>query len=382
MALPALGFDNFYSSTLSGAISASDTVIPVNTVPTASVGYLVIDQDNASKEIIYYTSKGASSVTCPSAAAGRGVGGTTAVSHSSGATIKSNVVAEHFEALQDASALTGLHTYFNNGFYDYVESGCVWTGDSLGSTKAASMTSGVVVINGRRLTVAAVSARTFTASKDTYVDLLLTSTSEAATIVYTEVTNNAASPALASDSIRIAIIVTDATDIQDAGSINQGEPTKVLPIASSIPYQVTDSLGNLICNRNPSPGLIGYRQITSAFTTTTTPDYVDVTGLSVPVIVPSGRTKIRVKFFIGRFVGNGNAYTQAVREGSTSLTQLVCAHSISTQSTMEDVLSVSAGSHTYKASVAQNAAGTITIGAGAGGAVATNGVAYLAVELV
>jgi len=36
--------------------------------------------------------------------AGRGVGGTSAVSHSSGATVQMNVVAEHFEALQDGTA--------------------------------------------------------------------------------------------------------------------------------------------------------------------------------------------------------------------------------------------------------------------------------------
>jgi len=40
----------------------------------------------------------------PSIAAGRGVGATTAVSHNTGVTCQMNVVAEHFEALQDGTA--------------------------------------------------------------------------------------------------------------------------------------------------------------------------------------------------------------------------------------------------------------------------------------
>lgn len=105
MATPNLGFQNWYSSTLSSGITASDTTIYLNSLPTPSEGYLVIEPDSdTNREIIYYTSKGANFVTLPSAAAGRGVGGTTAVSHSSGVTVQMNVVAEHFEALQDGTA--------------------------------------------------------------------------------------------------------------------------------------------------------------------------------------------------------------------------------------------------------------------------------------
>lgn len=77
----------------------------LNSVPTPSEGYLVIEPDSAAnREIIYYTSKGANYVTCPSVAAGRGVGGTSAAAHSSGVAVQMNVVAEHFEALQDGTA--------------------------------------------------------------------------------------------------------------------------------------------------------------------------------------------------------------------------------------------------------------------------------------
>lgn len=131
------------------------------------------------------------------------------------------------------------------------------------------------------------------------------------------------------------------------------------------------------------PGLnktLAYAMIQSSFSTTATPNFEDVSGLSCTFYVPKGR-KVKAIFFAGRLVGNGNAYTQAIRESSTSLTQLVAAHSISTESTLQDVITASSGSHTYKASIAQNGAGTLTIGAGAGGTVATNGVAYLAIEL-
>ena len=105
MATPNLSFQNFFTSTLASGITASDTTIYLNSLPTGSEGYLVIEPDSATnKEIIYFTSKGANFVTLPSVAAGRGVGGTSAVSHSSGVTVQMNVVAEHFKALQDGTA--------------------------------------------------------------------------------------------------------------------------------------------------------------------------------------------------------------------------------------------------------------------------------------
>lgn len=173
--------------------------------------------------------------------------------------------------------------------YDYVVSGCVWSGDAYGSTRVASMTAGVVVINGNPITVAAVTSRTFTASKDTYVDVL-DAGDGTGTVVYTEATNNAASSALAANSIRIGIIITGAGNIADAGSVNQGQESKVLPIASSIPYAVTDSLGNLICPRDPQRKVLGYRQRLTSATATT---IAQVTGVSVPVIIPTGR-KVKI----------------------------------------------------------------------------------------
>jgi hypothetical protein len=174
--------------------------------------------------------------------------------------------------------------------FDHVASGCVVTGDSYGASLAASMTAGVVYIGETRVVVAAVTAHAYTASKDTYVDV-----DDDGTITYTEVSNNAASPALAASNIRLAIVITDGTDIQDAGSINQGGVTKVLPIASSIPYTVTDSLGNLICPRDPNRRILGYRQRTSSFSGSAT-SVAQVTGLTMPIKVPTNR-KIKLSLF-------------------------------------------------------------------------------------
>lgn len=179
------------------------------------------------------------------------------------------------------------------GTFPFVSSGMVWSGDAYASTRAASMTSGRVKVNSTFLAISAVTARVFTASKDTYIDVL-DSLGGSGTLVYTEVTNNAASPALAANSTRIAIIVTGASNIANVGSINQGQESKVLPIASSIPYAVTDSLGNLICPRDQTSKVLGHRQIITDFTTASA-TFVDVTGMNMIVNIPSGR-KVRVGF--------------------------------------------------------------------------------------
>lgn len=189
-----------------------------------------------------------------------------------------------------------LETIRNNFVFDFVASGGVWSGDAYGSTLAASMTAMVAYVNGRRYSVSAVTARAFTASKDTYIDM-----DNAGTLVYTEVANNAASPALAANSIRIGIIVSGA-NIAAVGSVNQGQETKILPIASSIPYQVTDSLGNLICPRDPNRRILGYRQKTTDTSTTNT-SATQITGLTVPVIVPTGRKVKITAFAFDLFIG-------------------------------------------------------------------------------
>jgi hypothetical protein len=108
----------------------------------------------------------------------------------------------------------------SNGLSDYVVSGCIWSGNAYASTRVASMTAGIIWLNKVQLSVAAVTSRTFTASKDTYVDLTNNGDGTAA-LTYIEVTNGAASPALTSNGLRIGYIITGATTIAAATSILQ-----------------------------------------------------------------------------------------------------------------------------------------------------------------
>lgn len=208
MATNNLAFDNFFSTTLSSTITASDTTVYLNALPAASEGYLVIEPDSSSnREIIYYTSKGANFVTCPSAASGRGVGGTTAVSHNSGSTVQMNTVAEMFEEIQNGNANTGMHQYFDDSFADYIKSGGAIT---QATGLIASVSSGVSYINGRRLTFNAFS-KTLTASKDTYFDLVETDGSNIATVSYTELSSGATGSAPVSNGMHLGMVRSNAS---------------------------------------------------------------------------------------------------------------------------------------------------------------------------
>ena len=106
-ATPALGWQNKFSTTLTSGITSTDTTIPLNALPTPSEGFLVIEPDSATNwEVIYYTSKMGSGVVCTSAANGRGVDDSTAVSHAQGATVRMDTTAGMFEVLQNMSAVT------------------------------------------------------------------------------------------------------------------------------------------------------------------------------------------------------------------------------------------------------------------------------------
>lgn len=313
------GYQNFYSSTLSGDITSGTLSIGLSTVPSPTAGILVIEPDSSTnREVVLYTSKGASTVTAPSD--GRGYSGSTATSHLQGSTVIMAPVDKWFTALASGELSTDpLRTEL---FFDYIASGCVWTADAAGSTRNASMTSGVVYIAGRRLTVAAITAHTFTASKDTYVDFS-DNGDGTALVTYNEVTNNSASPALSTNNLRNAIIVTGATTIATAGSVNQGQESAVLPIASSVPYAVTDSLGNLICPRDPNHRILGYKQVLTNFTATTSAN-VTITGLSPTVIVPTGR-KILVTVFNPAFFNigtTGGNITMVLWDGAVGGTQI------------------------------------------------------------
>lgn len=241
MATNQLDYQNFFSTVLSTTITATDTTLYLNTLPTPSEGYLVIEPDSdTNKEIIYYTSKGANYVTCPDVATGRGVGGTTAASHSSGATVQRNVVAEDLREVQNGNSNTGLHQYFDESFADYVLSGGSIT---QATGLIASISSGVAYINGRRLPFNAMS-KTLTASKDTYIDLVETDGSNIATVSYTELASGATGSAPVSNGLHIGMVQTHTASITrtvQSGTDVLGNPIKtpspVAPVTISNPYK-------------------------------------------------------------------------------------------------------------------------------------------------
>lgn len=362
-----LGFQNFFSATLTGDITSTSTDILMDAIPNATEGFLVLESTSTTaREVIFYNSKTALKVICPSVADGRGQDDTTAGAHLTGASVVMAPVAGFWEAFQSGLAFTDgvINTSKLIGasefIPDYVASGLVITGDSLGVNKNYSLSSGVVYISGKRIAVTAVSAQVVTASKDRYVDV-----TSAGVLVNTEVNNNAASPALAAGSIRLGIVVAGATFITNAGSINQGQEDKILPIVTSIPYAVTDSLGNLICPRDPNRRLLGYRQSIASFAGTVSTE-TDVTGLSVPFIA-DGVRKIKVTLAIPNQSSSSAAATGQsfyIKEGATylnSVSWVLPGTNYTNPIVTDRTLTPTAGLHTYKVAILSGGAGIITI---------------------
>jgi hypothetical protein len=191
-------------------------------------------------------------------------------------------------------AKTAMDTFYKPGDltpYNFVVAGgAVIAGLGYGTTLTASLSAGACYINGLRNTIAAVATRTYTASKDTYVDALYNA-SGTATIVYTEVANGAASPTLAANSIRLAKVVTGA-NIAAASSIQQWGVDSVTaagqvnyiyntsPSAAPVfVYTNGDTVGGTYYYRNQS-GVKELWGLTATKSVTTTPQTF---GLTLPV---------------------------------------------------------------------------------------------------
>lgn len=131
--------------------------------------------------------------------------------------------------------LLGLTTA-NSG---YVYSGCT-------PATSANLTSDVsactAYVNGYRVTRTATS-QTYTASRDTYLDI-----SQTAAYTQAAVANGAAAPAVTANSIRLALVVTDADNI------------------TSVTDQANRRIPNLIVPSNYRDGLLVSQDSTSAIT--------------------------------------------------------------------------------------------------------------------
>lgn len=262
-----------------------------------------------------------------------------------------------------------------NAFANYIITGLTLP---ILANLSSTLAAGTAIINGKQVTISSQSV-TVTASKDTYIYLK----DDGSVITTNNVTNNTTSPAATtntdgSTALLLCIVIASGSAIT---TVNQGDPTAVLPIVSSIAYSVCDGIGNLIHPTSPTPGLIGYRQIISNFTTTVVATNTDVTGLSVPVIIPSGR-KIRINSWANRIASSqaaGNAVYNQIFEGGTALAAGVAttpAVSYNTHVTASVITLPSTGLHTYKVQTAQDAAGTLTFYAGA------SNPSYISVELI
>lgn len=99
------GYQDGFQTTLSSGINGTDTVIPLSALPTPTEGTLVIDAGNSKEEEIYFTTSGSGNVNVTSVSAGRGINGTSSVSHDSGATVKMLVTKASLQALTYGGAI-------------------------------------------------------------------------------------------------------------------------------------------------------------------------------------------------------------------------------------------------------------------------------------
>jgi len=200
------GYQNFYSAVLTADITSGSLTISLDTVPSPTAGILIIEPDSTtSREIILYTSKGASTVTCPSD--GRGWGGSSAASHLTGSTVIMAPIKEFFAGLADGTLSTDparqilIPNHINSGAVVAQSSGLIGTFSNI-----------VFYLSGQRYSGTSIANKTYTASKDTYVDVTAAS-GGGVTVTYSEVTNGAAAPSLAANNIRVAKVVTNGSAI-------------------------------------------------------------------------------------------------------------------------------------------------------------------------
>lgn len=232
------GYQNFYSALLTADITSGSLTISLDTVPSPSAGILIIDPDSTTgREIVLYTSKGASTITCPSD--GRGWGGSTAAAHLTGTTVIMAPVKEFFAGLADGTLSTDPSRTIL--IQDHVVSGGV-VAQSAGLVGTFSNI--VFYLSGQRYSGTSIANKTYTASKDTYVDITAAS-GGAVSVSYNEVANGASAPALAANSLRIAKVVTSGaaiTSVSQTGvdsSNNTIYPQNVLGFGSWKSYTPT-----------------------------------------------------------------------------------------------------------------------------------------------
>ena len=105
---------------------------------------------------------------------------------------------------EDFSTSQAPETRFDESLSDFVYTGCLF---STSASLIGTISAGTAYVNGKRIPIAQAD-HTFAASKDTYVDL-----SNAGVLTYLAVNNNASSPELTANSIRLCRVVTSGAAI-------------------------------------------------------------------------------------------------------------------------------------------------------------------------
>lgn len=94
-----MAYQNFYATKLQNSIGASDDTFAVQTIPTVTNGRLVLEPRNATqREIISFTGVSGTNLTGVT----RGLFGTSAKPHPSGALVEMNFLAQDYTDLTDA----------------------------------------------------------------------------------------------------------------------------------------------------------------------------------------------------------------------------------------------------------------------------------------
>lgn len=181
---------------------------------------------------------------------------------------------------------SGLQTAVNGDLYasdliaDYVVSGLLSpTSADLNST----MTAGSAYAAGVRVTLAA-TAKLYTASKDTYVDL-----SNTGVLTYVEVANGAGAPAVTASSIRLQKVVTNGTAVTSVTQLASTNMTAAKMLATPTAAK------------------------TAAYTATLNDDFIncDATGGAFAVTLPPVATAAGRTFGIRKSDASANAVTLA-----------------------------------------------------------------------
>lgn len=186
--------------------------------------------------------------------------------------------------------------------FDFVQSGLIW---SVVSGLNCTMSAGVAYISDgsnymQRIIAAQIASRTFTASKDTYIDL-----GTDGVIYYTEVANGATvGMTLSANRIRIAKVISGASTITE---IQQTDQRQANTTTTDLGYAGLDPLGNPI--RNTSPYEMVFR-VTRHNGTMTRSALANGAWTQMPNMIfnyKTGRTKERLLVTYGVMMNNSTA---------------------------------------------------------------------------